>query len=180
MLRGLFAFLCLGCALAAPRAAGARFTWEQPPVNLGFVAGAARGMLMADWDAHEFAPQQAERGYCVTRDSIATDWQPAGYHTVYVLEIERATMRDAGPMHSDFDCGGRPAIHTHAAFCQMSLFGEEPSTCTLDVPESYQCQPSAPDLRTLLEHDGAYDVIQCGERQFRFYFRDDYLYRSTP
>lgn len=174
--------LALALSLAPVRPASPLRPPAPTLVPLGFVAGRARETLAADWDRYNIEPGAPERGYCVTRDSVATDWVPAGYHAVFVLDVVRAEATDSGVMHVQFDCHGRPALHTHGGYCQMSLWGEIPSTCVLDDPRAFQCQPSIPDIHTLLVRDGAYDVVQCGPEAFAFYWRENYTTNgwSTP
>ncbi len=142
-------------------------------IPLGFVAGAARDTLLTQWQ--DTARLQVERAYCVTKDSVAADWKQAGYHAVYVLNVMRASTKHADEMGVAAFCPyGMPMLHTHAEFCRVSLWGPEPSTCSLTAPEAFQCQPSIPDILLTLADGADYGVVQCGPRQFRFFFAYEY------
>lgn len=145
-----------------------------PAWPIGFVAGAARARLTADWTEN---PYQTERGYCVDSMHLDTAWARAGYRAVYVTAISRAKAKDSTQETIDFGCPvGHPMVHTHAAYCDMTQWGVDLFSCSMDRPEALQCQPSLPDVASLLTSKAPFGVIQCGKRQFRFYFATDYLW----
>lgn len=145
-------------------------------VPLGFVTSPARDTLVANWTDQ---PDANERAYCVDQDSMPQDWGPE-YRVVYVTRIHRITPT-ATPMSIAVDtlCHGRPVLHTHEAYCRVGPWGPEPSTCSVAVPEAYQCQPSFADLVLLTVGGEDYDIIQCGPRQFVFFWRATLL-GGTP
>lgn len=145
-----------------------------PAWPIGFVSGAARQRLTADWTEN---PYQTERGYCVDSMHLDTTWARSGYRAVYVTAITRAKAKDSTQETIDFGCRvGQPMIHTHAAYCDITQWGVDLYSCSMDRPEALQCQPSLPDVASLLISKAPFGVIQCGRRQFRFYFATDYLW----
>lgn len=154
-----------------PHIAKAQF----PPVPFPVlqVDSAVRARLAEEWEPTNRL--QHERGYCVryTTQQVAASWfhPPAVVYTlVEIMRGDEIHTRQSGlggigcPNASDITL-----LHVHPPFyCSED---ENAAACSLWDPMARQCYPSDIDVRTLINSQRPFDLIECGQYEIVPYYR---------
>jgi hypothetical protein len=173
--RGLaevLAFIIVGAGLPfEPHIAKAQF----PPVPFPVleVDSVVRARLAEEWEpTNRF---QHERGYCVryTTEQVPASWfhpPMVVYTLVEIVRGDESHTHQSGlggigcPNASDITL-----LHVHPPFfCSED---EKASACSLWDPMAHQCYPSDIDVRTLINGQRPFDLIQCGQYELVPYYR---------
>lgn len=130
-----------------------------------YLAPNVRAELQAAWE--DTNPRQPERAYCLEAITIATNRGDSAY--LVIAASQQVPTRDS-PVAIWFDCGSKPALHTHPpTTCTFS-----PATllwsCVNGGPAGQIFYPSMADQMSVINRATPFGIIQWAQDRFTVFY----------
>jgi hypothetical protein len=125
----------------------------------------ARAVLIASWDSAGTNPYATERVFCAHVTVMAH--KLTGQYLYMIDGVKPAVIREATPykaIYKNCDAFEVP-IHVHTAATCDTL-----GNCRMGGYDSYDCEPSVIDYRTLFSLGHAFNGLQCSREAVTWFY----------